>query len=170
MPFYFLVRGIYGTTTLAAAVEAVQTGQRAIPGNLALATPQGPADLEITLKAVHLLRDEGTGMVIHTNHCLHPELAAINDQFPELIQSGPRQRRMEQFLKTAPKPLSLEILQTALRDHQDYPRSICRHPNDHPVNGFWVSVLSVIMEVEAGLMHVSRGNPCENPYETYTLN
>ena len=64
-------------------MRAVRRAQRAIPANIILATPQGPADLEVTTDHVHILRDEQ--LVVHTNHCLHPELIAINQDFPELI-------------------------------------------------------------------------------------
>lgn len=170
VPHYFTVRGIFEARDLDGVVGAVSRARRAIPANIILSTPQGPVDLEVTADQVHLLRDEHRGVVTHTNHCLHPELAPINAQFPELIQSGPRQQRIDQLFASAGGPLSLEILKQALQDHEGYPRSICRHPNDHPVNGFWASVFSVIIEADRGRMHVSRGNPCANPYETYSLN
>ena len=33
-------------------------------------------------------------------------------------------------------------LQALLRDHENYPRSICRHPNPDEETGEWISVLS----------------------------
>ena len=170
VPHYFAVRTIYETTTLDDAVQTVRRAARAIPGNVILTTHQGPADLEITVDDVHVLRDEGTGLVVHTNHCLHPDLVPINDDFPELIQSKPRKARIEKILGRGDRSLSIENVKTALRDHENYPKSICRHANEHPTNGFWASVFSVIIEAEIGRMHVSRGNPCEKPYETYQLN
>ncbi len=170
VPHYFTVRGIYEATSLDGAVEAVSRAQRAIPANIIIASPQGPADLEVTVDQVHVLRDQGRGLVTHTNHCLHPELVPINDSFPELIQSGPRKQRIDHLLQAAGGPLGIETLKQALRDHQDYPHSICRHPNDHPTNGYWVSVFSVIIEADQGRMHLSRGNPCTQPYEVYSLN
>jgi isopenicillin-N N-acyltransferase-like protein len=170
VPHYFTVRGIFEATSLDGAVAAVARARRAIPANIILATPQGPADLEVTVDQVHVLRDQGRGLVTHTNHCVHPELVPINADFPELIQSGPRKERIDLLLKSAGGPLGLETLKQALRDHQGYPCSICRHPNDHPVNGFWVSVFSVIIEAEAGRLHLSRGNPCTQPYAVYSLN
>jgi isopenicillin-N N-acyltransferase like protein len=167
VPHYFTVRGIYEATSLQGAVEAVSRARRAIPANLMLSTPQGPVDLEITLEQVHQLRDSGDGVILHTNHCLHPELVPINADFPELIQSGPRLERMDSLLRGGAR--DLENMKEALRDHQNHPHSICRHANADPANGFWVSVLSVLIEAEAGCMHISRGNPCENPYETYRL-
>ena len=170
VPHYFTVRAIYESDSLEQAADAVGRAERAIPANILLATPQGPADLEVTVDDVHILRDPGTGIVTHTNHCLHPDLVPINEDFPELIESHPRKRRIDALLVDAPRPLQLEDLQNALRDHNGEPRSICRHANDHPETGFWVSVFSVIIEANTQRMHVSRGNPCENDYQTYTLN
>ncbi|MBM3279232.1 MAG: peptidase C45 [Candidatus Handelsmanbacteria bacterium] len=168
VPHYFTVRGIFEATSLEGAVKAVSRAERAIPANIIIASPQGPADLEVTMDQVHLLRDQS--LVTHTNHCLHPDLVPINADFPELIQSGPRKARIDHLLQAAGGPLGIETLKQALRDHQDYPCSICRHPNDHPTNGFWVSVFSVIIEADQGRMHLSRGNPCTQPYEVYSLN
>ena len=145
----------------------MRRAQRAIPANIILATPQGPADLEVTTDNVHILRDDQ--LVVHTNHCLHPDLVAINADFPDLIESTPRKARIEKLLGPA-HSLSIEDMQEALRDHDNHPHSICRHANDHPETGYWVSVFSVLIEADQGKMHVSRGNPCETPYETYTLN
>lgn len=170
VPHYFTVRAIYETESLDDAVEAVRRAQRAIPANVILATPQGPADLEVTVDDVHVLRDNGRGIVTHTNHCEHPDLVTVNADFPELIQSGPRKQRIEKLLSGTPSPMTLEDLQGALRDHEDHPTSICRHPNDHPITGFWTSTFSVIIEADRGVMHLTRGNPCENPYESYVLN
>lgn len=168
VPHYFLVRGIYESDSLAGSVDAVRRAERAIPANIMLATPQGPADLEVTLDDVHVLGGE-RGQVTHANHCKHPELLAINDAFPELIESYPRQQRIDRLLSAAGAPLTLEAVKTALQDHEGHPRSICRHPNDDPQTGFWQTVFSVIIEPEQQRMHVSRGTPCEQPYEVYEL-
>ena len=170
VPHYFTVRGLYEADTLDGAIEAVGRAQRAIPANIILSTPQGPADLEVTVDDIHVLRDEGSGYVTHTNHCLHPDLLPINDDFPELIESKPRKARIEQIFGAASGALSLEVMKTALKDHENYPKSMCRHANEHPTNGYWASVFSVIIEADAGSMHLTRGNPCEKPYETYRLN
>jgi len=84
VPHYFTLREIYEATSLDEAVHAVRRAHRAIPANIMLATPQGPADLEVTIDDVHVLRDEGAGYIVHTNHCVHPELRSNIDKFPEL--------------------------------------------------------------------------------------
>jgi isopenicillin-N N-acyltransferase-like protein len=171
VPHYFTLRGIYESDSLERAVESVRRAQRAIPANIMLITPQGPGDLEITIDDVHLVRDAHGGGIAHTNHCLHPDLQRTNTQFPELIQSHARQQRIEALLGLGDgHSPSVEEVQTALRDHQDYPRSICRHVNDDPGTGYWQTVFSVIIEPNERRMHVSRGTPCEHVYEVYQLN
>jgi isopenicillin-N N-acyltransferase-like protein len=168
VPHYFTVRGIYEARSLAGAIEAVERAERAIPANIMLATPQGPADLEVTIDNVCVLTDE-RGVVTHTNHCLHSSLLAFNESFPELIESHPRMRRIDKLLRTASGPLALDAIKAALVDHENFPRSICRHPNDDPQTGYWGTVFSVIIEPEKLQMHISRGTPCNHPYETYVL-
>lgn len=169
VPHYFTVRGIYETTSLEGAVEAVRRAHRAVPANIMLATPQGPADFEVTLDDVHVLRESDDRALTHTNHCLDRELEPINDEFPELIQSRPRLRRVNQLLGLNQRPPQLEEVKAVLSDHENAPRSICRHPNEDPVTGFWETVFSVIIEPDSGFMHISRGTPCDRPYETYRL-
>jgi isopenicillin-N N-acyltransferase-like protein len=169
VPHYFTVRGIYEADSLEGAVHAVRRAQRAIPANIMLTTPQGPADLEVTLDDVRVLRGDPAGRVTHTNHCRHPELVAVNEQFPELIQSHDRQRRIDALLGEVQQGRQVEELKQVLRDHDGHPRSICRHANDDLRTGFWQTVFSVIIEPAGGRMHISRGNPCEQPYETYSL-
>jgi isopenicillin-N N-acyltransferase-like protein len=164
VPHYFTLRGIYETGTLGEAVEAVRRADRAIPANIMLSTPQGPADLEVTLDEVHVLRPTDPGdVLVHTNHCLHPELRAVADAFPDLIESRARLARVDALLASSPDTTAV------LRDHAGHPRSICRHPNPDPATGGWRTTMSVVIEPRDGRMHVSRGNPCERPYETYEL-
>jgi isopenicillin-N N-acyltransferase-like protein len=167
VPHYFTLRAIYKTDSLAAAVEAVERAQRASPANIMLATPQGPANLEVTCDQVYVLQDHD--QLTHTNHCLHPELVDVNSQFPELIESGPRKHRIDQLFQEGDTDPGIREMKQYLADHDGYPKSICRHPNEHPENGFWETVFSVIVDVDAGQLHVSRGNPCECDYEIYQL-
>lgn len=176
VPHYFLVRGVYESTSLTDAVKAVSRADRAIPANMMLTTPQGPANLEVTLDAVHVLDGGAAGLVTHTNHCRHPHLVKINDSFPELIQSHDRQKRIDELLNSrrddsefTNSDSMIKLLETTLRDHEGYPRSLCRHTNADQPHGFWQTVFSVIIEPEKQQMHVTRGTPCDHPYEKYSL-
>jgi isopenicillin-N N-acyltransferase-like protein len=169
VPHYFTVRGIYEANSLEGAIHAVERAERAIPANIMLTTPQGPADLEVTIDQVHVLRDEGSGRVTHANHCRHPALQKVGRLFPDLLQSRDRQRRVDRLLEDGSQRPNLEQVKAILRDHDGHPHSLCRHPNDDPNTGAWTTVFSVIIEPEAQRMHLTRGTPCSQPYETYTL-
>lgn len=169
VPHYFTLRELYEADSLAGAVEAIRRAERAIPANIMLATPEGPADLEVTIDSVQVLQPEGTNWITHTNHCLHPALCEYNEQFPELIGSHPRKARIDELLQACSSVVGVEEIKAALRDHQDYPRSICRHVNDDPDHGYWQTVFSVIIEPEQQRMHVARGTPCSVDYEVYQL-
>jgi len=63
----------------------------------------------------------------------------------------------------------LEELKRILSDHDGHPKSICRHPNDDQDNGFWTTVFAMIIEPSVRRMHISRGTPCQNEFDTYVL-
>lgn len=166
VPHYFTVREMFEGRSLDDAVRAVERAERAIPANILLTTPEGPADLEVTIDEVCVLRD--AACVTHANHCLHPRLTAINGQFGELIQSHSRQTRIDELWASArTQPVTLETVQSMLRDRVGAPRSICRDANEDPGTGYWSTVFSVILEGETGRMHVTRGTPCQRAYEVY---
>lgn len=169
VPHYFVLRGIYEARTLDEAIQAVERAERAIPANIMLATPQGPADLEVTIDDVHVLRPNGSGWLTHTNHCLHPALEPINDRFPELIQSHARKRRIDELVAALETEIDTDAVKAILSDHDNHPTSICRHANADPIHGFWETVLSIILEPAQRRMHVSRGTPCNHPYATYVM-
>ena len=167
VPHYFTLRELFEADSLDGAVESVRRAYRAIPANIMLATPDGPADLEVTIDEVHVLRPEVGPWIAHTNHCVHPDLVPINEQFPELIQSHARKRRIDNLLASTEG--SVEELKQLLRDHDGHPTSICRHANNEPGNGFWETVFALIIEPSRRQMHITRGTPCDHPFETYTL-
>jgi len=169
VPHYFTVRAMYEARSLDGAIAAVSRASRAIPANIMLTTPQGPADLEVTIDNVHVLRDAQERRVTHTNHCRHPNLQALGAQYPDLIQSRDRQARIDRLLDELQGQPTVRDIQTILRNHEDFPRSICRHANDDVSTGFWETVFSVIMEPDLRRMHLCRGQPCQNEFEIYEL-
>jgi isopenicillin-N N-acyltransferase-like protein len=169
--WYFLVRSIYEQTSLAGVVERVSSPERAMTANAAMITPQGPADLEITLESVEVLRAEPDETLVHTNHCVHPSLAAYNEKFGDRIygQSFDRKARAEELLGEIGGKVSVDDVKAILSDRKGYPTSINRFPNEDSATGWQRSVVSMITEPSAGRMHLSRGNPGDNPYEVYEL-
>ncbi|MBI85903.1 MAG: peptidase C45 [Planctomycetaceae bacterium] len=169
VPHYFILREIFERASLADVVDSVERAYRAIPVNIMLSTPQGAADLEVTVDQVQVLRPEQTASITHTNHCLHSDLSSINQQFPELIQSYSRKRRIDELVAGCQGMPDVAGVKKMLSDHDNHPQSICRHANEDPHHGFWVTVFSIIIEPQQRRMHISRGNPCSQPFEVYEL-
>lgn len=176
--WYFLVRSIYEECSLDSLITRVRAARRAMTSNAAMITPEGPTDFEITLDSVEVLRAGEAETFVHTNHCVHENLVANNETYKNSIygQSFDRKLRAEELLgeissKAGGKPgkVSLEDVKSVLSDKKGYPTSINRYPNDDPSTGWQRSVISMIVEPDAGRMHVSRGNPGDNPYELYEL-
>ena len=102
-------------------------------------------------------------------------LVEYNERFADAIygQSFERKSRAEALLAKAattsatPGKISVEDVTAILSDRQGYPTSINRYPNGDSSTGWQRSVISMIVEPDAGRMYVSRGNPGDNPYELY---
>jgi isopenicillin-N N-acyltransferase like protein len=168
LPWYFFVRAILEANTTAEAVRAVELAPRALTANAAMITAEGPLNLEITPASVESLEADANGVLVHTNHCVHPSLVSHNEEFEDRIygQSFDRRTRAEGLLGDQNK-VSIDDAKALLSDHDGFPTSICRHPNDDPKTGWQRSVISIILEPGENRMHVSNGNPCESAYETY---
>jgi hypothetical protein len=55
-------------------------------------------------------------------------------------------------------------------DHHRGPSSICRHAKlDDPEHTHMETVGSFIFDLEQGIAHVTRGQPCQNGYSTVAL-
>ncbi len=173
--WYFLVRSIYEARSLDSLVEKMKSARRAMTANAALVTPEGPADLEITLDSVQVLRAGDAETLVHTNHCVHESLVSYNDEHTESIygQSFERKERAEELLGevsgSGDGRVSIDDVKSILSDRQGFPTSINRYPNDDPKTGWQRSVVSIVVEPDEGRMHVSRGNPGDNPYERYEM-
>jgi len=171
VPWYFFVRAILESNSAEEAVRVAESTPRSITANAAMITREGPLNLELTPGRVEKLGPDGKGLLVHTNHCVHPSLASNNELFENRIygQSFARKDRGQVILEQRMDngKLSVEDAKVLLSDHEGHPTSICRHPNEDPVTGWQRSVISLILEPDEHQMHVSNGNPCENVYETY---
>ena len=173
LPWYFLVRCILESESSEHAIKQILSVPRALTANAAMIITSGPLNLEITPDSVETLESESNGMLVHTNHCVHPSLASNNKLFANRIygQSFDRKARAQVLLeqRVTDGKISISDAQALLSDHQDFPTSICRHPNNDHKTGWQRSVISIIVEPSLRRMHISNGNPCKNPYEIYRM-
>lgn len=176
-PFHARTWKVLSSRTMAEAVEAIAEGERSCSANFLVAQADGPGagralDLEIAPRGLCRQAPVG-GLLAHANHFREPDRLGIWQPIVEDRRSTyHRCDRMERLLSDARGPggIAPEALRHILRDHDEHPDSICRHPNPaHPVSERYQTIVSVVIDLHAGLMHVAAGPPCEQPYREYRL-
>lgn len=75
-----------------------------------------------------------------------------------------RETRLRARLEADRGRLTAQLAYMGLCDHVGYPRSVCRHQSLDEL-----TTAAVVVEPTRGLLHVSRGAPCQNWPKTYCL-
>ncbi len=120
------------------------------------------ADFEATVSSHRRLEPEN-GVILHTNHYLHPDLLSSERQTTRLPDTQARLARLRELFAEHPGKIGSAQLQTFLRDHSGRPQCICKH------EGYSKTVVSVISHPKAGCIEVCSGNPCEGEYQVFGL-
>jgi isopenicillin-N N-acyltransferase like protein len=169
-PFHVRCYEILRAYDLDAAIRVVADAPRACSTNFIIAQAPGRAvNIEAVPDRVRTIAPDG-GCLVHTNHLLDPDALGVAEP-PSELRPGSCQRlaRMKELLH-ATRPVTLEGLQDALRDHDGYPFSICRHADTRkPPTEQYTTVLSALMDLEARAMYISDGPPCERGYQRIRL-
>jgi len=171
VPILFLMRRFFECGSIAEWLAVLERTEIASSLNYIVADRDAIADVETTTLSHAVLRGDG-GFLIHSNHYLHPEFLSEERLLPELPDSVDRYKRLGALLNAVERPYTVQALHQLLRDHDNYPESICRHlrPGDGGDLGRAMKTcFSAIHEPAQGRMHVAHGNPCENEYVRYEL-
>ena len=167
VPFHLILRKALDAPRLGLAVAAVYTGPRADSGNYLLAHAGGEAlDLEATPSDVGFLYPQD-GLLVHTNHFITPRLQAGDVGIVASDHTLLRYGRATRLLHAQQLGyITVETLKDIFRDHFNHPKSICRHPDPgQPEIERNATLASVILDLTAGEMYVTAGEPCENEYQ-----
>ena len=171
VPRYVLFRRMLEQESVDAAISELRRARRASSCNYVLAHASGViADVETLVEGDGVLRPEN-GFLAHANDYLIPELMEHDKLLPEHPDTAIRAERMKELLTKHSGSLSVETMMEILKDHHNYPQSICRHQLSDPEaeTATLKTISSMISRPASGLMHVAVGNPCQNEYHTYEL-
>jgi isopenicillin-N N-acyltransferase-like protein len=81
-----------------------------------------------------------------------------------------RVERMRALLEPQRGAISFDHMRAAARDHRGAPYAICRHPDARqPDARRTMTVGAVLIDLDARVMHVANGPPCENEYVPFSL-
>jgi len=172
VPQVVLSRAVLAAERLSDALRACLHDRRASGYNHLLADRSGEIFSVESSATRHDVLYAHEGWLAHTNHYLSERLQAIEQRFV-YASSTVRLRRAERLLRRLRRQagaLSLEGLQTILRDHVSYPDSICKHevmtdaPHDRSR-----TLISMIMDLTELTMWVAPGPPCCGEYVPHRL-
>lgn len=170
---YPLKRLILEQTSLRGVMQLMREFPVCSNGNYMLADGSGAIlDVELTSDGpfVPELQDR---FLVHSNHYLCTEHACEANFQHSLQDSFPRLDRMRALIGEKFGSITLADMQRFLADHDGHPVSICRHSHTGPTGPMLgpsgKTVAAIIAEPEQRRMHVALGNPCENPFVTYSL-
>lgn len=169
-PFHVRCYEILRSKDIEAAMNVVKGSERAISANyLIVQTPDRVVDIEAAPDKTYESRCTG-GLLVHTNHFVEPdEIAVAEPQLEDHHYSYTRFKRMDDLLRSNPK-ITIDHIESYLRDHVDLPHSICRHPDeDKGLEKHYATVVSVIVDLYTGTMRISDGPPCKNEYQKASL-
>jgi len=170
LPFHVRCYDILQAHDLAAARQVIVGRDRPCAANFVLGqVPDAAIDLEAAPQTTRELLPEAA-LLVHANHFLDPARLGIDEPPSERRpHSYRRQARLRQLLDER-RPVSVGDVEAALRDHDDFPDSICRHENpDDPPEERYISVTSVILDLDERCLRLTDGPPCEHQYADYSL-
>ncbi len=81
-----------------------------------------------------------------------------------------RSHNLRLLLEKKNGQIDIPYLQECLRNHRQFPNSICHHINKREAEPMqMVSVFSIIMDLNASEAWITLGPPCQNEYVHYTV-
>ena len=169
IPRVIVSRAVLGAKTIGQAIRHTIVPLRAAGYSHLIAHESGELyNVEVSARNFDLLNGDD-GYLAHTNHYLSPKMQAIESDSDELVHTRVRYFRALRLLKQSQKHTT-NSLEEILKDHVNYPDSICNHsifdldPMDREK-----TIVSMIMDLTARKMVVAWGNPCKNNYHTYSI-
>lgn len=170
-PFHVRCWEILHCSDFEQAVHVVTEGKRSVSANFLVAqTPDRVIDLEAAPTGVNKVFPQDSWLA-HTNHFLNLQAVGLTRQIHTSKRPSTEQRlaRVQHLLRTSSQ-ISLERAIEILRDHNDFPYSLCRHPDEaFPPEERYASVISVIMDLHEKTLLIASGPPCQHEYSVLKL-
>jgi isopenicillin-N N-acyltransferase-like protein len=138
-----------------------------------LASAEGDiVGFESTSDEFQILQPEND-ILAHSNHYLTDKFKEVDGTyttFRDFPDTFLRHTRIRKLMKQRYGAITPDVMMDILADHNNYPNSICRHPDmDFPPGLVGETLASVIMVPEDRKMYIAYGNPCQSGYVEYGL-
>jgi len=163
VPPYLLIRHLLHQKKLEDCLLEIRRIKRASSRNLLLCDKERIIDVEMTVDQETVIEEP---FIIHTNHYLDEQFSKV-DQINANASTFTRLNRLEQLLASYKNKPSIKQIEHLLKDHDNYPKSICAHGQGDYSRG--ETIASVILKPENGVMFAAKGNPCKNSFKEFSL-
>ena len=171
VPFLLICRKMLESWTLNEATSIYLKAGRTVSSNVMVVRADGAAlDLEGTPFDTSILYPE-EGILVHTNHFIGNRSLKVKDEYIKgdasslyrysVAQDNMRQRNGHHSTKT---------LKSVLKNHFDYPYSICLHVDPSSRHDLQEETLtSIIFCLDSRRILASKGPPCQTDYYEYSF-
>jgi isopenicillin-N N-acyltransferase-like protein len=107
------------------------------------------------------------GVLLHTNHFLHPVDGAVDLNRGELPDTVARLDELEESVRRGPARVDADAVKRALSSHRGGSCGVCRHPAPGAANET-ETIFAILLSLDDREMEVSDGAPCSTPFERVT--
>lgn len=169
VPRILFSRAVLRASTIGQAIQACLPRSRAGGYNYLLADAHGELYNVETSATSHEIMYGDVGWLAHTNHYLSSRMQAL-EAAGSYAGSHVRLNRARRLLGAQLGRVTVESLQTILRDHVNYPSSVCGHREPKaPPHEQDMTIASLVMDLSNQVMWAAPGPPCEGEYSAYQL-
>lgn len=172
VPSHMILRKVLTSETIGEAIGIIGSARRRSAKNYLLTSDQGDiADVEVTADDIDV-HFANRGILTHANHFKMDRFKSADLAPAFLSDSYIRCQRLLQLMEGHHGLLSVDVMKQLLQDHNNYPNSICRHPNPKsplPMGRMTQTLVSLISCPKERKAYIALNNPCENEYFEYQL-
>lgn len=168
-PFHMRCREVLDADRYEDALRPIVDTRRTCSANFVIGCAGGEViDLETSPDHVSYLYPS-EGVIAHSNH-----FVGTGHGESQMEKIGPntlyRAARLKRLLRRNGHPVDPDAMKHAMSDHFGAPNAICRHPDERqPAAKRSITAGAVMIDLDARVMHVADGPPCENAFLPYTI-
>ena len=168
VPTYAIVREVLGARRIGDAIGAITRAKRAESFNMMIADKDGEVyDIEATPNELDILY--ATKFISHANHFKSRKLRIQRDTILDILPDTiVRDNRMSKLLEQNCGNIDLDKSMQLLRDHVNYPHSICKHAHKTRRLIFDLTYASWVLVPAKREMWITHGIPCQSEFVRYS--
>jgi len=166
VPTYIIITDLLRQRTIGDAIDSILRAERAGCFNFLIGDDTEIYDIEATPRDVDILYSDL--YIGHANHYISRKFATLQDMSKIKAHTITRHNRINRLLKEKCGSIDLETCMDILRDHVNYPYSICSHPVTEikKESLTWASWVQIPKKREWWIAH---GPPCQNKAKKYSI-